>query len=107
MAAVDGKPVVHLCHGLNDCKNQGASKKNDCAGKGDCATAKHHDCGAQNECKGLGGCGENPAANDCKEKGGCRVPLMDDAWKTVRARLEAKAKSEKKTLGKDPGPKKS
>src|SRR4051794_39578154 len=27
----------HVCRGLNACKNQGASKQNDCAGQGTCA----------------------------------------------------------------------
>src|SRR5687767_6776842 len=86
---VVAKAEVHLCRGLNDCKGQGKGGGNACRGQGACATAKEHTCGGQNECKGLGGCGEKVGANDCKEMGGCQVPLMEDAWKTLRTRKEA------------------
>jgi hypothetical protein len=82
----------HLCRGLNGCKGEGKSGKNECRGQGDCATLAPHDCGGHNDCKGQGGCGESVGLNDCKTKGGCAVPLMDGAWKTVRERLEKKWK---------------
>ena len=107
VASADTKSELHLCHGLNSCKNQGAGGKNDCAGTGACATVKHHECGSDNECKNLGGCGGKEGANECKGKGGCHVPLMEGARQTVRDRLETKMKNEGKTLGKDPGLKKS
>src|SRR5437764_13091664 len=54
VAEVKGEP--HACSGLNACKNQGASGKNDCAGQGECATkAWYHACGGQNDCKSQGG----------------------------------------------------
>lgn len=80
----------HLCRGLNECKGLGKGGDNACRGQGACATSKEHSCGGQNECKGLGGCGETAGANECAGKGGCHVPLMDDAWATVRKRLETK-----------------
>ena len=95
-------PEVHLCRGLNSCKNQGAGKDNACAGQGTCATAAHHDCGSMNECKGLGGCGADAGENACKGKGGCHVPLMEHAWEKGREKLEKKMTAEGKTLGAAP-----
>lgn len=95
----------HLCRGLNECKGQGSGGKNECAGQGECATASHHSCGGKNECKGLGGCGEDAGANACKGKGGCHVPLMDDAWTTVRKRLEDKLAKSGKKAGQAPAKK--
>lgn len=86
-AAGDDK---HLCRGLNDCESKGGDGKNACRGQGTCATVAHHECGTHNTCKGLGGCGPNPAMNDCAGKGGCGVPLMPGAWETVRKRMEEK-----------------
>src|SRR5262245_12855534 len=96
------KVDVHLCRGLNECKGQGKGGNNGCRGQGSCATAKEHSCGGQNECKGLGGCGEKVGANDCKEMGGCHVPLMEDAWKTLRAKKEAEWTEKKLESGPAP-----
>lgn len=97
---------VHLCRGLNSCKGQGGcggiKGKNECAGHGGCATAERHTCGEQNTCKGLGGCGKNPGENECKGHGGCAVPLMDHAWKKVRAKFEEKMKTANKKFGDAP-----
>ncbi len=104
-AVEGGKSEPHLCRGLNTCKGQGGGEtagKNACAGQGVCATVKEHSCGGENECKGFGGCGENPATNECKGKGGCHVPLMDSAWKKVRQRFEEKMKSAGKEFGPAP-----
>ena len=86
-AAVSEK---HLCRGLNECKGQSATGKNDCRGQGDCATLAAHECGGHNACKSQGGCGETVGLNDCKGKGGCSIPLMESAWNTVRKRMEEK-----------------
>ena len=87
----------HVCRGLNTCKNKGKSEKNDCAGQGTCATAEAHSCGGENGCRGLGGCGAEPAENACKGKGQCHVPPKDDSWKKARKRFEeALTKAEKK-----------
>lgn len=99
------KAEVHLCRGLNACKGQGGGKskgENACAGQGDCATVKEHSCGGENECKGLGGCGASAGANECKGKGGCHVPLMDEAWKTVRTAFEKKMTEQSKKFGNPP-----
>jgi hypothetical protein len=96
---------VHLCKGLNTCKGLGggATKgENACAGQGACATSKEHSCGTQNECKGLGGCGETAGKNECKGQGGCHVPLMEEAWKTVRESFEKKMNEQGKTFGNPP-----
>src|SRR5439155_864190 len=53
------KPLLlqepHVCRGLNTCKGKAKGGKNDCAGMGQCATAKAHTCGGDNACAGLGG----------------------------------------------------
>jgi len=96
---------VHLCRGLNSCKGKGASGTNECAGRGDCATARHHECGGENDCKGLGGCGDTAGRNECKGQGGCHVPLMEHAWESVREQFEAKMKAAGKPFGDPPPPK--
>ena len=97
---------LHLCRGLNECKGQGKDKQNSCRGQGACATAKEHSCGGQNDCKGLGGCGNDVGANDCKGKGGCHVPLMEDAWKTLRERKEKAWQEKQLEVGAAPPAKK-
>lgn len=102
---VEGDP--HACSGLNACKNQGATGKNECAGQGECATkAWHHSCGGQNDCKGQGGCGDTATTNDCKGKGACHIPLMAGAWKTARKHFEEKMKEDGKEVGEGAPPKK-
>ena len=105
VAAVSGEP--HACRGLNSCKNQGASGKNDCAGQGECATkAWEHSCHGANGCKGQGGCGETATQNDCKGKGECSVPLMSSAWGKARKHFEDKMKEAGKEVGAAPAAKK-
>jgi hypothetical protein len=99
------KAEVHLCRGLNECKGQGKDGMNDCRGQGSCATAKEHGCGTQNDCKGLGGCGEKVGANDCKGQGGCHVPLMEDAWATLRKKKEGEWTDKKLQIGDAPAKK--
>lgn len=97
---------LHLCRGLNSCKGLGGGAtagKNSCAGQGACATVAEHSCGGHNDCKGFGGCGEKAGQNECKGKGGCHVPLMEDAWKSVRVLFEKKMKAEGKKFGEAPG----
>jgi hypothetical protein len=97
---------LHACRGLNSCKGQGADGKNDCAGRGSCAsTAARHNCHGQNTCKGLGGCGSDPGANDCKQQGACAVPLMESAWETARKRFEEQRRSAGKSFGDAPATK--
>ncbi|MEX1028087.1 MAG: hypothetical protein WD049_08810 [Candidatus Paceibacterota bacterium] len=100
----DKEKEVHVCRGLNSCKEQDPTGKNACAGQGACATAKAHECAGMNACKGQGGCGEKPGENKCKEMGKCAVPLKDKTWKVARARFEERMKKEKKPFG--PAPKK-
>ncbi len=97
----------HVCRGLNACKGIGAGKKNDCAGTGACATAKHHDCKGLNECKGQSGCGAKPGENACKGMGECAVPLSEKAWKTARKNYETAMTKAGKKFGEAPKPKKS
>jgi len=91
----------HVCRGLNTCKNLGASKQNECAGQGTCATVAAHACGSQNDCKGQGGCGANPGENTCKGQGLCHVPL-EHAWESGRKNFEAAMTAAGKTFGSAP-----
>ena len=81
-----GKNVTakHACRGLNECKNQGASGENACAGQGTCA---------------------NPGSNDCNGHGGCHMPMKSDlvdARQTARAAFEARMKEKGVTVGAAP-----
>src|SRR5436190_16973134 len=96
------KADIHLCRGMNECKGHGKGGENACRGQGACATAKEHSCGGQNECKGLGGCGETVGSNECKTHGGCHVPLMDDAWATLRKKKEHQWAEKKVEAGQAP-----
>jgi hypothetical protein len=100
------KPLLlqepHVCRGLNTCKGKGKGGKNDCAGQGQCATAKAHTCGGENDCTGLGGCGEHPGENKCKGMGECHVPLTDKPWAKARKNYEAAMKKADKKFGDAP-----
>lgn len=115
---------LHVCMGLNSCKNTGFSKKNDCAGMGDCSTAVGHPCHTLNSCKGQGGCGIfgtteefcHPGLNDCKYQGSCGVPILSSrfiaqgpnkgrsVWLLARARFEETREAEGKGYGASPEP---
>ena len=96
---------LHICRGLNACKNLGASKSNACAGQGDCATAKAHSCHGLNECKGQGACGAAPGQNACKGQGGCGVPTKDKMWENARKHFEEVMKKADKKFGDAPAAK--
>lgn len=105
VASVKGEP--HACRGLNSCKDQGSSGKNDCAGQGECATKSwEHSCSGSNDCKGQGGCGDNAIQNECKGKGGCHVPLMSSVWDKARKHFEETMKEGGKEVGDAPPAKK-
>lgn len=94
---------VHACRGLNQCRNLGASKQNECAGQGFCATTGPHTCHYKNDCKYLGGCGNTPASNDCKGKGECAVPIVnEETWKKARAAFEKRMAAQGKNVGPPP-----
>jgi hypothetical protein len=97
---------LHVCRGLNACRGTGNGGKNECAGRGQCATIKQ-DCAGKNKCKNQGGCGTNPAANDCAGKGGCAMPLMADAWTKARQRFEAEMAHRGISFGEAPAAPKS
>ncbi len=118
------KTDLHVCMGLNSCKNLGYSGKNDCAGMGDCSTAVEHPCHTLNSCKGQGGCGIfgtteefcHPGLNDCKYQGSCGVPIINSrfiaqgpnkgrsVWVLARARFEENREAEGKPFGPAPLP---
>ncbi|HSS52030.1 MAG TPA: hypothetical protein VLX28_24070 [Thermoanaerobaculia bacterium] len=89
---------AHACCGLNECKGQGAGGKNECAGKGSCATVEAHSCAGSNACKGQGGTGDNA----CKGKGSCAVPSKGDSWKKARASYEARMTKAHRRIGAAP-----
>ena len=102
-ADVASTGTEHGCRGLNACKNQGASGKNDCAGQGTCATKSwHHSCSTQNACKGQGGCSDNPLQNDCRGQGHCSIPLMKGTWEKAREHFVEKMKEVGKEVGEAP-----
>ncbi|MGH8778229.1 ferritin-like domain-containing protein [Paraburkholderia sp.] len=101
-ALVHGE-VRHACMGLNQCKGQGRSRDNACAGQGYCSTAlefnfadpatpsvSDHTCRVQNACAGQGGCGlygtgqeqETPGANACATQGCCATPINAERFST-------------------------
>lgn len=92
----------HICRGLNQCKNQGKSKMNACAGQGACATAESHSCDALNVCKGQGGCDGFPGQNQCKGQGACAVPLTAKTWRKARAQFEQVMAKKHKQFGSAP-----
>jgi len=113
---------LHVCMGLNSCKNAGYSGSNDCAGKGDCSTAVGHPCHTLNACKGQGGCGIfgtteefcHPGENDCRFQGSCGVPILASrfmaqgpnkgrsVWQLARARFEEKRNENNQIIGPAP-----
>jgi hypothetical protein len=115
---------LHVCMGLNSCKNAGYSGSNDCAGKGDCSTAVGHPCHTLNACKGQGGCGIfgtteefcHPGENDCRYQGSCGVPVLASrfmaqgpnkgrsVWLLARARFEEKRTGKGQNFGEAPEP---
>lgn len=92
----------HVCRGLNQCKNQGKTKMNACAGQGACATAELHSCDGLNSCKGQGGCGDHPGQNKCKGQGACAVALKDKTWEKARAKFVELMKAQHKPVGPAP-----
>jgi hypothetical protein len=113
---------LHVCMGLNSCKNAGYSGNNDCAGKGDCSTAVGHPCHTLNACKGQGGCGIfgtteelcHPGENECRYQGSCGVPILSSrfmaqgpnrglsVWQLARIRFEEKRKESGESFGEAP-----
>jgi hypothetical protein len=117
----DHAKELHVCMGLNSCENLGFSRKNTCAGKGDCSTT-HHPCHTLNECKGLGGCGLfgtteefcYPTQNDCRFQGSCGAPILSSrfmaqgpnkgrsVWQLARKRFEEKRSATNQKFGTPP-----
>lgn len=115
---------LHVCMGLNSCKNAGYSGNNECAGQGDCATAVGHPCHTLNACKGQGGCGIfgtteefcHPGENDCRYQGSCGVPILKSrfmaqgpnkgrsVWILARARFEQRRQANGQSFGEAPLP---
>jgi hypothetical protein len=114
---------LHACMGLNACKGHDRFGKNDCAGKGYCATVQHV-CHTLNNCRGQGGCGlygsaeeqDLPAMNDCAWKGSCATPIQagrfstqgkntgKSVWLLARKLFEERLTKEGREFGKQPFP---
>lgn len=112
---------LHVCMGLNSCKGQGYTGKNDCAGMGECSTVSHP-CHTLNECKGQGGCGLfgtteefcHPPENECRYQGSCGAPILNSrfivqgpnkgrsVWQLARARFEEKRTASNQKFGAPP-----
>jgi hypothetical protein len=103
-ALVAAGETRHACMGLNECRNQGRTRANTCAGQGYCSTALEynyanpsspsvadHTCHVKNACAGQGGCGlygtaeelNNPGANACATLGSCATPINAERFTTV------------------------
>lgn len=103
-ATLGSDEVRHACMGLNECKNQGRTQDNACAGQGYCSTAlaynygepgspsvQDHTCHVKNNCAGQGGCGlygtdkeqDIPGANDCATLGSCATPINAERFSTA------------------------
>lgn len=101
----DKKPKeIHICRGLNTCKEKGKSGTNKCAGRGDCATTPGapHECATGNLCKGQGGCGPTAGKNQCNGLGDGSVPILEEEWPRLRAEFEARMKRLKRPFGPAP-----
>jgi hypothetical protein len=92
----------HICRGLNTCRARDVTRRNECAGKGTCATARYHTCKGHNDCRGQGGCGDAPGANECRGWGACDVPLKPRVWAVARQRFEKVMKSQRRRFGVPP-----
>jgi hypothetical protein len=121
MTYIQNNYELHVCMGLNSCKNQGYSGNNDCAGMGDCSTVEHS-CHTLNECKGQGGCGLfgttqefcHPSENDCRYQGSCGAPILASrfiaqgpnkgrsVWQLARKRFEEKRTANNQLFGQPP-----
>lgn len=100
---------LHVCMGLNACKNHDVSRSAPMAGMGQCATAQHV-CHGDNECRGQGGCGysgddyeqSKPGDQSCRHNGSCASPINESrvfsagpykgksVWRLARAIFEAR-----------------
>lgn len=100
---------LHVCMGLNACKQHDASGEAKLPGEGNCATALHV-CHGDNQCRGQGGCGyagsefeqTKPGEQSCSANGSCASPINEcrvasagpfkgtSVWKLARARFEAR-----------------
>ncbi len=98
---------LHVCMGLNACKNHDVEGKAPLPGAGSCATVQHV-CHGDNECRGQGGCGylgreyeqSIPGEQACSENGSCASPINEcrvasagpfkgtGVWKLARKRFE-------------------
>lgn len=113
---------LHVCMGLNSCKNHDVDASAPMAGMGNCATAIHV-CHGDNACRGQGGCGyagssyeqSKPGDQACSANGSCASPINESrvfsagpfkgksVWKRARAIFEARMYEAGVVFGPAPG----
>jgi hypothetical protein len=113
---------LHVCMGLNACKNHDAPGTAKLPGTGQCATALHV-CHGDNECRGQGGCGyagsefeqTRPGEQTCSYNGSCASPINEgrvvsagpfkgtSVWQLARTRFEARLWEAGVPFGPSPG----
>jgi hypothetical protein len=113
---------LHVCMGLNACRQHDASGAARLPGTGTCATALHV-CHGDNECRGQGGCGyagsefeqTKPGQQTCSFNGSCASPINEcrvasagpfkgtSVWKLARKRFEARLWESGVAFGPAPG----
>ncbi|WP_331744317.1 hypothetical protein [Kitasatospora sp. NBC_01300] len=113
---------LHVCMGLNACRNHDIDEKAPMAGMGACATVLHV-CHGANECRGQGGCGytgpdaelAKPGDQACRQNGSCASPINvsrvfaggplkgKSVWKLARQLFEARMYAAGLPFGPSPG----
>jgi hypothetical protein len=113
---------LHVCMGLNACKDGGVGKTGAMAGMGECATALHN-CHGESACRGQGGCGyvgsdveqAYPGQQACRNNGSCASPVNvsrvfaagpykgQSVWKQARKLFEARMYEAGLAFGPSPG----
>lgn len=113
---------LHVCMGLNSCRNQDITRSAPMAGMGQCATVLHV-CHGEGACRGRGGCGyhgsdfeqAHPGEQACRWNGSCASPINESrvfaagpykgksVWMTARKLFEARMYEAGVAFGPSPG----
>lgn len=122
VAAPPEVPELHVCMGLNACRDHDVDGKAPMAGMGSCATVIHV-CHGDNQCRGQGGCGyagtefeqSKPGDQACSANGSCASPINvsrvssagpnkgKSVWKLARRIFEARMYEAGIPFGPSPG----
>jgi hypothetical protein len=113
---------LHVCMGLNSCRNQDKDRSAPMAGMGTCATSVHV-CHGDGACRGRGACGyagpefeqAHPGEQACRWNGSCASPINrsrvfsagpykgKSVWRTARNLFEARMYEAGLAFGPSPG----